>query len=1030
MHFVCGNNVNTLFAAMVTQLRVQPAKAFEPPTIVVPHSGLQRWLNIRLADEFGCWTGDSFPRPREVVGAAFDSELLHQWEPKILRWRILGILEQPDRAPQISSLLPANLSRDARLSFATQVAATIDETILWNPAETTEWKDPKKSDRSSVIYRALLNELGETHLASCIGRSDRLSQLPATNTALHLFCTEQMPPTLWYLFLMLSENRPVFFYHRRVCKEYWEDVFEEAGPRTNRALIALGNSLRRTERAISSSSFQSDVDSFVELPDTNRLAKFQNDVLTLQSRPHEADSSMRAYRCASVYDEANAAVAAVIQALNDIPDLEPHEIQIRSLDIEKYVPYLQLGWATSSASERISLDVPHLISTTIAYRSVLRFFDLCDSRGTVEDVLGFLAQPNLAFDHRQSVYQATELRKICRIQGIYWGFNDEHRQQIFEGLSDEHTWHKGLDRISSDDETIVDAVRSLRNFIDLISKHSIFVRTAHSIDDWRSHLRAICSCLLQNPSDTGFVLGAFDKVFRTIADGIQLTDQRSIEWSLLDSEIRRAAPSVSSNSTGRVGIRCLPLSASVHVPAKVIVIMGLGQIEFPSPFDPNRHGETMRLRDEELSMALYSALDASKRLVLTHRSDVDDGSLVVRAFDLESTPVSTCQPLEERPQPEFRFEFPKVETTVPAVLDASSVASAISHPLLYFAREALGIEEHAPGRAIEYDPLEPFDVDVWELADRALQQGIQNGPDAIINTIQESRLFSASSTESAVATRLSQSIASLRNEVFRYLDPTQTSVHESLITDGDVRWSSSMYADASRSAHARFSKLSDRFQLSVWIRHLVRIVENENHQHTIGVSRKDLSASSFVFGPADDPQMALRRIANALTQIGSEPIRVIPDVMTKYLRARIKGSSVQEATLLGAISDSLTQQPSFILDVFGRDPRAYANVSQYEMLFDLVYAPLFEKHERRLMIRLRGNHLIEASAGTGKSFTITTLVVRTLIETDIEIDKILIVTFTRAATAELKARVDSSIAKRLSHSSPEQKSTQSSTNRY
>lgn len=56
-------------------------------------------------------------------------------------------------------------------------------------------------------------------------------------------------------------------------------------------------------------------------------------------------------------------------------------------------------------------------------------------------------------------------------------------------------------------------------------------------------------------------------------------------------------------------------------------------------------------------------------------------------------------------------------------------------------------------------------------------------------------------------------------------------------------------------------------------------------------------------------------------------------------------------------------------------------------------------------IPLAGTHLIEASAGTGKTYTITTLVLRLLLEKGLEIEDLLIVTFTRAATAELRDRI-------------------------
>jgi len=60
-----------------------------------------------------------------------------------------------------------------------------------------------------------------------------------------------------------------------------------------------------------------------------------------------------------------------------------------------------------------------------------------------------------------------------------------------------------------------------------------------------------------------------------------------------------------------------------------------------------------------------------------------------------------------------------------------------------------------------------------------------------------------------------------------------------------------------------------------------------------------------------------------------------------------------------------------------------------------------------------GPSFLEASAGTGKTFTIEHLVVRLLLETTITLDKILLVTFTRAATRELKQRVRRSLEQSL-----------------
>ena len=59
---------------------------------------------------------------------------------------------------------------------------------------------------------------------------------------------------------------------------------------------------------------------------------------------------------------------------------------------------------------------------------------------------------------------------------------------------------------------------------------------------------------------------------------------------------------------------------------------------------------------------------------------------------------------------------------------------------------------------------------------------------------------------------------------------------------------------------------------------------------------------------------------------------------------------------------------------------------------------------------LEGIVLIEANAGTGKTWTITALYLRLLLETERSVDSILVVTFTEIATAELRDRIRARLA--------------------
>jgi len=63
-----------------------------------------------------------------------------------------------------------------------------------------------------------------------------------------------------------------------------------------------------------------------------------------------------------------------------------------------------------------------------------------------------------------------------------------------------------------------------------------------------------------------------------------------------------------------------------------------------------------------------------------------------------------------------------------------------------------------------------------------------------------------------------------------------------------------------------------------------------------------------------------------------------------------------------------------------------------------------------LYVSLRGFNLIEASAGTGKTYTITALYLRLVVEAAIPVNRILVVTYTNAATKELRDRIRNRLA--------------------
>jgi exodeoxyribonuclease V beta subunit len=66
-------------------------------------------------------------------------------------------------------------------------------------------------------------------------------------------------------------------------------------------------------------------------------------------------------------------------------------------------------------------------------------------------------------------------------------------------------------------------------------------------------------------------------------------------------------------------------------------------------------------------------------------------------------------------------------------------------------------------------------------------------------------------------------------------------------------------------------------------------------------------------------------------------------------------------------------------------------------------------------IPLTGRHLIEASAGTGKTYNITRIYLRLILERELKVEEILLMTFTKDATQELRGRIDAGIRDALTN---------------
>ena len=208
-------------------------------------------------------------------------------------------------------------------------------------------------------------------------------------------------------------------------------------------------------------------------------------------------------------------------------------------------------------------------------------------------------------------------------------------------------------------------------------------------------------------------------------------------------------------------------------------------------------------------------------------------------------------------------------------------------------------------------------------------------------------------------------------------------------------------------------KASD--QLSLWIRHLVlhvarprvrrmaqRLARNDarssSSRSRTPAATCDALAAVYRRGPAAAPAV--------LPEVGAGVVQ--GDASEARRRAMPSGTGTTSSTARARRPISSTRWREV-------DPID----EEFERLAELVMQPLVAPSVRGVAcdragrsrpldlraVPLEGLQVIEASAGTGKTQTITGLYLRLVLERDIPVEQILVVTYTVAATEELRERI-------------------------
>ena len=219
-----------------------------------------------------------------------------------------------------------------------------------------------------------------------------------------------------------------------------------------------------------------------------------------------------------------------------------------------------------------------------------------------------------------------------------------------------------------------------------------------------------------------------------------------------------------------------------------------------------------------------------------------------------------------------------------------------------------------------------------------------------------------------------------------------------------------------RSVHFRTAKLNPKDHLRAWIEHLALCAAGEGKDPRTVLIGKD---AVVTFGRVSSARAELQTLCELFWQGLTLPLRFFPASGMAFVEAELsgKGDPFKKASEKwdgmwrknekreGEKDDVFIARCFDVSDPF--DDR-FAEIARV-----VLQADASARHAGGAMTPFdittasleAGVTLIEASAGTGKTYSITGLILRLVLEKHLQIRDILAVTFTEAATQELRDRV-------------------------
>ncbi len=493
---VTSNDAARLADALGEQLRERGGNPLAPAQVLVPQSGLQRWLQAHLAERLGVVANIEFTPPAQFAwrllrAAQPDLPARSPFEVERLRWHLYALLGETLDGATLAPLReyfdgggdPLRryaLSFELARAYERMQGYRREKLLRWEHKELSQGSD--RDDWQAELWRRLLPRVGGTSRASRVDdwlrrfdpefpRGEVAGQPapPGLPARLACFACANVSPDVLRMLSVASQHCDVDFFLPLPSSEYLgeeetrrskvrELLLGKAGG--NPLLISQGGALAEFVELLYGYEHvrpDDEIENFDHGIDrTSLLGRVRDDILKHRlPPPHEkrlslsGDGSLQFHACHTPLREVQTLHDALLARFDADPTLQPRDVVVMLPDVAAYAPSIKavFGGIERGDARWLPFNLADL-GAAATHPAVQLFLDLLDAPGSrweINELLDVLAVPGVMRHFDLDTDAVERLSRRLRAAGVRWG--EDERARAGCGDYREFSWAFGVDRV-------------------------------------------------------------------------------------------------------------------------------------------------------------------------------------------------------------------------------------------------------------------------------------------------------------------------------------------------------------------------------------------------------------------------------------------------------------------------------------------------------------------------------------------------------------------------------------------------------